>query len=270
MPWLYVACSIASINSGGASARVLPGMRPWYTAAQQSGARTLPRPGSRMCTPSGRKQLISPPLPRTPKGMVRRRSGESRAARSAICRAAPSSTISTGRPLPCSRSRLPVSIRAGKRAVAPSSSISISIFQRVAGCRRPRISIVSARIPRKPAQWPSSMHRPAPTAEQARMHSAACRMRLLPVSPVTAAAHSSITGACSRVAASRPRDSARSVTDESSAWAASRRSGRKRAKLSCTAARMTRSIARSIRPPPFDLSIIGDLRPASKKLLSLK
>ena len=125
-----------SANSGGASARVGPGMRPSKIPIQQSGPLRTPPDASGILILSGKKHAISPALPRTPKPRVRISFPSSSSSSADSLGMASLSTIRTGSPLLCSFSRFPVSIRAVRLSSMPFFSMRISMFHCTAGFRR--------------------------------------------------------------------------------------------------------------------------------------
>ncbi len=211
---------------------------------RQSGATPAPRISRR----SGRKQRSSPALPSTPKGSTRTSRGSSLRAASKSFGAADASTISTGRPLRRSRSRLPVSMSAVKLPDMPSRSTYKSTFQRVRTFRRRRATHISISIAggaSSVARRPPRSARPAPAAKahiRQAAASAAPERRRASTSTAPQIRH---TAACAS-GPGGPRSADRSVQAASSASDSARRRGRSEPKPSCTAHSAHRSIANSI------------------------
>jgi len=175
---------------------------------------------------SGRKQDRVPLPPSAPKGSVRMCFSSKRSSACSISGAAAASTINTGRPLACSRRRLPVSISAEKELLFPNASVRISTFQRKRMCvRRRRKHAAASMHSISGSAELNSRQNPAAAAVKANRHSAACRFRRGRRSPVAMEAARKSTGRCSKRIFSIPTANAAAVHPCSNRRAASRRPG---------------------------------------------
>lgn len=197
---------------------------------------------------SGRKQRSSPLPPRAPKGSVRVCVSSRASIKACKCGMADCSTINTGNPLRRSRSRLPVSISAGKRSPVPSFSTISSMFQRRWTFLRRRSMSSKRMAPAGASNGGESGNRaamPAAAPKVHKMHMPASAIANGLRAPVATAAQPRITSS-SAAGGGFPSASAASVQAASSSSARSSRLSWMRSKASCTITSAQRSIKRSM------------------------